>query len=71
MLTEKGKATMELVNSYGLGDYFNPYMGNILIPSLVDVKEKVIVFLKENPDWVLGYEAESDYYYITEIDNLF
>lgn len=70
MLTAKGKKVMELVNSYGLGDYFNPFMGNILIRSLADVKEKVSKFLKENPDWVLGYEAESGYYYITEIDNL-
>ena len=71
MFTAEGKATLELVNSYGLGEYYNPYMGNILIVSLVDVKEKVSKFIKENPDWVLGYEADSGYYYITEVENLF
>lgn len=63
MMTEEGKATYELVNSYGLGAYYNEYVGNVLIPMCDFNKEQIrdtaLKFLTQNEDWVMGCETET------------
>ena len=62
-MTDLGKATLALARAYNLGAYYNPYVGNITIDETeftLDVVTNVNRFLKENQDWVMGYEEYDD-----------
>lgn len=76
MVTEYGKQTFDLVNSYNLGGFYQWRMGNLIIEPrqmTVDVVNDILRFLSENTDWVMGYEDIGNYeqsIYVTRIDNL-
>ena len=72
MLTENGIKTYELFDTFGLGEFYNPHMGNALIPvNVLDivVLSKVNALLLNNTNFVMGYEE--GYMFITERDNLY
>ena len=63
-MTEACKAIYDLVDNYLLGEFFNPYMGNIIVDNekiTDEVKLKVEIFLRNNKEWVMGYEHGSMY----------
>ena len=69
-LTEEGKKRYELVELYRLGEFYNPYMGNISIEDEAytdEVKELVHTVLRGNPKWIMGCEwldRDGDNYYV-------
>ena len=75
MMTELGYTTYKLVQSYGLGQFYNKYMGNLIILEsmiTVEMMSNILNFLKNNEDWIMGYEncfGESSIY-ITQKENL-
>lgn len=74
-LTVLGRQRLELARKYNLESFYSPFMGNIYIDSKFiteDLMNKVHKFLKENQDWVMGYEdnGESMNLYITHLDDL-
>ena len=71
VLTELGKARMQLADKYLIGRFYQPEVGNIVIPDRETnptVMENVLLFVQENTDWVLGHE--DDYWYITSLEDL-
>ncbi len=66
-LTELGRKKLELIKNYGLLKFYQPESGNVLIyPEELseEVQNKVFVFLKENSQYILGYEES--YYFISD-----
>lgn len=58
-MTEEGMRRLALAEAFKLDKFYNEYVGNILIPELemnADLFWRVTVFLRNNPDWVLGFE---------------
>ena len=76
MLTEKGRATAKLVADYGLINFYQYEVGNLIInphEMTIEVVNRIMKFLKANENWVMGAEDDGDgcvAYYITEIDFL-
>ena len=59
MLTDKGLARLQLAEAFGLDAFYQEQVGNIIIPECemwAKVQIKVWCFLRNNTDWVLGYE---------------
>ena len=78
-LTSSGKNALDLINKYGLGEYYDPQSGVAAIPyKLYNVKEsgnpesiysKVERFLKENKGWEGNTDTNDnneEYIYINE-----
>lgn len=66
----------ELASKYNLARFYNPFVGNIVILEREytdEVAANVRKFLKDNPDWLLGYEKcdEQVYgYYLNTLEDL-
>ena len=61
----------ELASDYQLDMFYNPTMGNIVIPDencTEEVNARIREFLKDNPEWVLGHEET--YWYLAESEDL-
>lgn len=61
----------EKAERFGLGSYFQPHMGNIIIAdSEMDAATalKVAQYITAYPAYILGHEE--DYYFITRLDEL-
>lgn len=78
MITEEGKKRIELVIKYGLFDYYNEFVGNIIISQNQmndEIKSKIFFFISNNTNWILGFEKYDDntegYYYLNTIEDLF
>ena len=77
MITEEGKKRIELINKYGLIDYYNEFAGNIIISQSQmndEIKSKIFIFISNNMNWVLGFEKYDNtegYYYLNTIEDLF
>ena len=75
-ITEQGIKIFELVYSYGLAEFYQAEMGNLVIePSklTMDVMSKVLNFLSNNTDWAMAYEDIGDgeqIIYVAMIDEL-
>ena len=58
-MTEYGKQTCELMKSYGLFKWYEPFVGHVIV-DLKDVNNRILnliaLFLAENTDWVMGVE---------------
>ena len=70
-MTELGKQTYEKVNNFGLGTYYDPYSGHIIISRedlTVDLMILVHAFLLNNREWCMGYEE--DFLYVSPIEDL-
>lgn len=71
-MTEIGRETYKLFEKYGLEEYYQFEMGNLIIypkDFSINVQSKVIDFLKSNTEYVLGFEES--YYFVSRIDDLF
>ena len=70
-MTEIGKARYDLISKYNLDEFYQVQNGNVIIPN-DDFKEPisrfVLIFSKDNPNWVLGH-AE-DYWYLTTLADI-
>ena len=60
-MSSENIARYELAQHYELGSYYNEFCGNIIIPAIDvrderDIQEILFVFLRTNPDWIMGYE---------------
>ena len=75
-MTAEGKARLKFVKDAGFEEFYNPWMGNLIIEDsqmTAGVKEKVFEFLRANEDWIFGHEdsGEGDgYYFITTREDL-
>ena len=70
-MTDLGRQRYELISKYHLDEYYQVIMGNLIIPndSLNDFTLKcILIFLKDNPEWVLGHEE--NYWYVNTLDDL-
>lgn len=70
-MTDLGKARYELVLRYNLDDFYQLHNGNVIIPNEAfrePVSRCVMVFLKDNPKWVLGHEE--NYWYLTTLADI-
>lgn len=68
-LTELGQKTLTLFKTYGLLEYYQFEAGTaVFYPDDItpDIQNKIFIFLKENPQFVLGFEES--YYYISRSD---
>lgn len=70
MLTEEGMRRFAKAEGFGLDRYYNEHVGNIIIPEYEfsdRQRTKVLAFLHNNPDWVMGYEnpdSECGYWWL-------
>ena len=59
MLTEEGLERLRLAEAFGLNAFYQEQVGNIIIPewAFTDrIRTRVGAFLRNNEDWVMGYE---------------
>ena len=69
-ITEEGIKRLVRAEAFGLDRYYQEQVGNIIIPEwqFTDtIQTRVFAFLRNNPDWVLGYEnpdGDNGYYWI-------
>ena len=75
MLTVQGQQTYNLVKASGLSSYYCKHLGNIQIPQgeFNAIQHKVMAFLINNPEWVMGIQEDGfgEYIvYITQIQYL-
>ena len=67
-LTELGKQRLELAYKYNLEGFYQFCVGNFIIErefyELEKVRTKIDRFLKDNTDWVMGFECDGDEYYV-------
>ena len=75
-MTFQGRVRYDLANQFGLGDFYQPEVGNIIIATenlTREVRERVDFFLLANREWVMGYEEvdEGEYVmYLTTAEDL-
>lgn len=75
-MTFQGRARYELASQFGLGAFYQPEVGNIIIATenlTREVRERVDFFLLANREWVMGYEevGEGEYVmYLNTVDDL-
>lgn len=71
MMTELGKQIYNMVNSFGLGQFYDPMSGHIII-ARDDVNADILLtvnkFLANNTDWCMGYEE--DCLFVSPIEDL-
>ena len=79
-MTEAGRACYARVKLYGLDKYYHEHTGAVIIPTselyadsmFGPVNEIVLDFLRDNPEWIMGFERayegcpESDCYYFLQ-----
>ena len=71
-MTEIGKLTYKLFEKYNLVQFYQFEMGNLIIYPAdfsVDIQKRIMQFLKNNPNYILGFEE--NYYYVSRIDEAF
>lgn len=69
------KFSFEIAENFKLGEWYNPYMGNIVISNEEQTPENianVIELLKKYPyDLVMGYEGEGEDQYLFVVERIF
>lgn len=78
-MTPEGRLRLLLVESYGLGKYYQEHCGNLIIPyhdfvDLPTVRRNVMRLLTECPEWLLGVEdldpSETPVVYLNTLEDL-
>lgn len=75
-MTEYGLKCLQRVEACGLARFYQEHVGNIIIPECdftPAIYIKVFAFLRNNPNWVFGYEnpnGDCGYYWLNTIDTL-
>ena len=62
-MTAEGKRLYSLVDAYGLGEFYQAEVGNVIIEPdrmTVEVARNVFKFLAEHTEWIMGYEDIGD-----------
>lgn len=74
-VTDEGRRVAELVSKYGLINFYQYPVGNLIFAPhemTIDVMSRVMKFLRENQEWVMGFEEDgvSPFIYVTPIEFL-
>jgi len=74
-MTEYGLKCLQQAKASALGSYYQEHVGNIIIPDsdFPMLTNNVKHFLKNNPNWVLGYENLNDgggYWWLNTRDSI-
>lgn len=74
-MTEVGKARYDLVSKYNLEEFYQVQNGSVIIPKDMfkePISRFVLIFLKDNPNWVLGHTTTRTeaYWYLATLADL-
>ena len=62
-MTEEGLKRLAKAEAFGLDMFYQEHVGNIIIPEWQfsdRQRTRVLAFLRNNPDWCMGYENPDD-----------
>lgn len=69
-MAEEGLKRLAKAEAFGLEEFYQECVGNIVISECLfnnKVQTKVFAFLRNNPEWVMGYEnpdGDCGYYWL-------